>query len=108
MRLVAGALAVLVAALVLALVPLRAQGIAGTAVEPTYTEYSFLVVGELPEQPTDDQLRAAGVALPQDAVRDRRQLVAGLAAVSALLALLGTVRTARASSREPRRGARVV
>lgn len=78
--LLAGAAAVL-------LWPLRAEGVRGSALRPSYGDLGWFAYGPLPEHPTTDDLRAAGVVVPQDAVTRRRE-VAGAIAVGGVLLLV--------------------
>ncbi|HET7303538.1 MAG TPA: hypothetical protein VFJ12_03175 [Segeticoccus sp.] len=82
-----GALAVLAAG-VLLLVPLRADGVSGNAISPRYSDFGWFSYEPLPEHATIADLRAAGVRAPQDAVADRRREAAVTAAAGATL--LGT------------------
>ena len=93
--LVGAALVAFAAAVVLALGPLSGRGLSGSAASPVYGEYSFVVVGDVSATPSPDELRAAGVVLPEDVVAERRRLALGAGAVSALLAVAGVVAAAR-------------
>ena len=104
MALVGTALGLLVAALVLALAPLHGPGVEGTPVEPRYGRFSYAVFGVLPEEPSQDDLRSAGVVLPTDTVAQRRQSAYAAAGLSAVLALAGVVRVSRAGRPPGRTG----
>jgi hypothetical protein len=85
-----GALAV-VAAVVLALVPLHHEGVSGNAVRPTYKGFGWVSYSLPPENATVSELRAAGVQVPayvdssRHAVAELRRLVGGLATVGVVL-----------------------
>lgn len=98
--LAAGGLLVLAAVLVLVW-PLRANGLSGSALNPHYREFGFTSYLPLPERPTHAQLRAAGLVLPQDVVERHRHWAELLAAVGAALLL-----TVLISLRRPRPHAR--
>jgi hypothetical protein len=60
------------AGLALLLAPLHAPGASGSALRPQYTAFGWYAYRPLTATPTADELRRAGVAVPQDAVRRRR------------------------------------
>ncbi|HET7304298.1 MAG TPA: hypothetical protein VFJ12_07080 [Segeticoccus sp.] len=80
----AGAVAV-VAAAVLLLAPIGADGVSGNAISPLYHDFGWFAYAPLPEHATFDQLRAAGVRVPQDAVATRRREAAAAALVGVAL-----------------------
>ncbi len=97
---IAVGLAGVVAAGVIGLWPLRANGVTGSALRPHYSEYfSVYSLRPLPDRPTPADFRRAGVRLPIDAVHDRRRIVYDVFACGVLLTVAG----AAASSRRPRR-----
>lgn len=71
--------AALFAAVILALVPIGAEGVAGNAIRPRYTNFGWFAYAPMPEHPTAADLREAGLRPPQDAVTDRRLTVAVIA-----------------------------
>jgi hypothetical protein len=84
-----GALAV-VAAVVLALVPLHHQGVSGNAVRPAYEQFGWYAYSPMPAHATGSELRAAGAHLSyvpgsRHAVKERRWTVAVLGSVGILL-----------------------
>jgi hypothetical protein len=84
-----GALAV-VAAVVLALAPLRHQGVSGNAVRPAYEQFGWYAYSPMPPHATVSELRAAGVQLSyapgsRHAVTQRRWTAGGLGGVGILL-----------------------
>jgi hypothetical protein len=113
MRLVIGArLAVtaallgVVAALVLGLWPLRGPGIHGSAITPHLShEFGFYTYSTvpLPEHPTNAQLRAAGLVLPQDRLATRRRETATTAAVSLIVLVVASSVLVRRGPRDRRR-----
>jgi hypothetical protein len=80
---------VLLAALVPALLPLHASGVSGNALSPVYSDFGWSTYQPMPEHPTLDDFRRAGIEVPQDVVSDRRRLAGALAAVGAVLVLAG-------------------
>ena len=87
----AGVAALAVAA-VLALLPLWAEGVSGNALRPEYGSFGWVAYGPLPAEATPDELRAAGVDLPQDAVARRRVAVAVVGLTGLVLLGAGAVR----------------
>ena len=75
----------LVAAAALAVWPLSADGAAGNALRPQYGSFGWTAYAPLPEDASLDDLRAAGVDLPQDVVAGRRTAVAGLGLAGVVL-----------------------
>jgi len=65
--------------------PLSEPGVTGSALTPHYRDFGWMSYSSLPEHPSLGDLRKAGVAVPQDAVR-RRRVEAG---ASAALAMAG-------------------
>jgi hypothetical protein len=98
----AAALALAAAAAAVVLWPLHANGVSGTALWPRYADFGWTTFAPLPTHPTMADLRAAGVAFPQDLVRHRRH-VAEVLAVASLLAVgvAGAARIARRGGRAP-------
>ena len=85
---VLGACTILAACLVM-LWPLRANGVSGTALRPHYSEYlGFNTPISLPLNPTNDELRHAGVRLPRDVVWHRRHIAEALLG-SGVVVLIG-------------------
>jgi hypothetical protein len=98
LALLPAALAVAAAAAVL-LWPLDASGVTGNAVRPDYRDFGWFAYAPIPDHPTTDDLRDAGVRVPQDVVDDRRRLATALAATGLALACGGlAVRRTRRSS----------
>jgi len=56
--------------------PLDEPGVAGNALTPHYREFGWASYSPLPDHPSLDDFRHAGIPVPQDAVR-RRQVEAG-------------------------------
>ncbi|MDQ1683641.1 MAG: hypothetical protein QOC82_378 [Frankiaceae bacterium] len=83
-------LALIVAAAVLMLWPLRANGVRGNALQPHYTSFGWYSYASLPVHPTHADFIRAGITVPQDVVHDRRVLSAGIAAGGAVM-LAGAV-----------------
>ena len=83
--------AAIVAAVVLALLPMHHEGVSGNALRPTYKDFGWFSYSPLPEHATISELRAAGVQVPayvvgsRRAVTDRRWLVGVLAGVGVVL-----------------------
>lgn len=71
--------AALLAAIILSLVPIGADGVSGNAIRPRYTDVGWFSYAPLPAHPTFAELREAGVRVPQDAVADRRLAIAVIA-----------------------------
>jgi hypothetical protein len=67
--------------------PFDRPGLAGNAIRPRYRDFGWTSYEPLPEQPTREDLRRAGIPVPQDALT-RRRVMAG-AVVAAGFALLG-------------------
>jgi hypothetical protein len=79
--------------------PLHANGVSGMALRPHYNEYfSFTTYEQLPDHPTNDDLRHAGVRLPVDVVWRRRHIAEILAGTGVVLAAAGLA-TMRSNSR---------
>jgi hypothetical protein len=99
---IGAALALAAAAAALVLWPVHANGVSGTALWPHYADFGWTSYAPLPTHPTVADLRAAGVAFPQDLVRHRRH-VAEVLAVASLLAVgvAGAARIARRGGRAP-------
>lgn len=83
----AAGLAGLAAALLLLVVPVSGAGLSGPALHPHAGAFGWYAYSPLPTDPTDAQLRAAGVRTPS-AVLDHRRRKAAEAAASAV-GLLG-------------------
>lgn len=86
----------LLAAVVLALAPV--DGVSGNALSPASSDFGWFAYEPLPDRPTVDDLRRAGVPVPQDAVADRRVLV-GTIGGAGLLALAAGVLLTRVQRR---------
>lgn len=84
-------LLVLATAAVLALVPMRANGLAGNSVRPRYSAFYVGVVSyqPLPAHATSAEMRRLGVTFPQDRVRSRRYLVAAAGVTGVAATALG-------------------
>ena len=77
-------------ALAVAIWPLHANGVSGSALWPNYAKaVGFTTYQPLPANPTLGELRHVGVHLPQDAVAHRRHLVELLAVVGVIAIGLG-------------------
>ena len=76
-------LAVMIAVGLLLLWPLNEPGVTGSPLSPHYQEFGWATFASLPEHPTLDALRDAGVPVPQDAVHRRKVEAAATAAVGA-------------------------
>jgi hypothetical protein len=83
--------ALAVAAAAVLLWPLDANGVTGNALRPDYRHFGWFAYAPIPEHPTTDDLRDAGVRVPQDVVDDRRHLAAALGATGLALACGGLV-----------------
>ena len=94
-------LALLIAAAVLMLWPLHANGVHGNALQPHYSGFGWYAYTSLPAQPTHADFVRAGITVPQDVVHDRRILAAAVAAAGAV-ALLGAALIRPAASRQRR------
>jgi len=81
------ALALLVAAAVLMLWPLDANGVHGNAFQPHYSDFGWYSYASLPAHPTHADFVRAGITVPQDVVHDRRVLSAAIAAGGVVLLL---------------------
>lgn len=81
-------LAAIVVALGLMVAPIRADGVSGNAIAPRYTDFGWFAYEPLPDHPTSDDLRSAGVRVPQDAVAERRRESAAIAAAGLALLLV--------------------
>ncbi|HEX3811678.1 MAG TPA: hypothetical protein VHX59_02455 [Mycobacteriales bacterium] len=68
----AGLVAVAVG-VVLFLWPLRGAGLSGNALWPHYGVFGWATYAPMPAHPTLDDLRHAGITVPQDTVRARRR-----------------------------------
>jgi hypothetical protein len=79
----------LLAALLLVLLPLHGNGLSGNALTPTYSDFGWATYQPMPEHPTLDDFRRAGIEVPQDVVSGRRLLAGATAAVGAVLVLAG-------------------
>jgi hypothetical protein len=84
-------LLVLATAAVLALVPMRGNGLAGNAVRPQYRPFYVGVANyqPLPAHPTRADMRRVGVIFPQDLVTSRRHLVGAVGATGLAATALG-------------------
>lgn len=58
--------------------PLDATGVTGSALRPHFHDLGWVTAHPMPVHPSRQQLRAAGIAVPQDAVH-RRRAVSGAA-----------------------------
>lgn len=98
--LIAAGVLALVGAVVLMLVPVRADGVSGNAIAPRYSSFGWFSYRPVPQDATIADLRRAGVRVPQDAVADRRSQAAATAVggVVSLGAGLVLVRRRRAST----------
>jgi uncharacterized protein (TIGR03382 family) len=76
----------LAAAIGLAVWPLNAPGVTGSALAPHYREFGWYSYTPLPAQSTADDIRRAGIPVPHDAVQ-RRQAEAEAAASLAIAGL---------------------
>ena len=79
-------IAAVVAAVLLLLWPLNEPGVTGTPLAPHYRPFGWNSYVSLPEHPKLDELRRAGIPLPQDAVH-RRHVESGAAAAIAVAGL---------------------
>jgi hypothetical protein len=72
----------------LALWPFDKPGLAGNALRPRHRDFGWTSYEPLPEHPTRQDFRRAGIPVPRDALA-RRRVVAGAAAAAgfALIAL---------------------
>lgn len=66
--------------------PLDKPGVSGTAITPHYREFGWDSYTSLPDHPSLDDFRHAGIPVPQDAVW-RRQVEAGASVVAGVVAL---------------------
>lgn len=89
--------AAIVVALGLMVAPIRADGVSGNAIAPRYTDFGWFAYEPLPDHPTSDDLRSAGVRVPQDAVAERRRESAAIAAVGMALLLVAFIAQPRRS-----------
>ena len=89
----AAAAALVIAGAILALWPLHADGVRGSAALPRYRGFDVSVESyqPLPQHVTISDLRRLGVRVPQDAVEQRRRLAGSLAAGGLVLALTATL-----------------
>lgn len=94
--------------IVLFLWPLHGSGLSGNAIRPHYGTFGWATYVPMPAHPTLDDLRHAGITVPQDIVRARRRTAgivtaAGVAVV--VIALIAIYRpwTALARYRMPAR-----
>lgn len=69
--------AAVVAAVVLMVTPVGAEGVSGNAISPRYSDFGWVSYTPLPEDSTLADLRAAGVRVPHDAVAARRYEAGG-------------------------------
>jgi hypothetical protein len=105
---ITGGLLVLATAAVLAIVPMRGNGLAGNAVRPHYSAFNVGVASyqPLPAHPTRAEMRRVGVIFPQDLVTSRRHLVGAVGATGLAATALGLLarrrpRNAGAQGGEP-------
>lgn len=76
--------------------PLHANGVTGNALRPHYGDFGWFTYAPLPSgEVSTDALRAAGVRMPQDAVRDRRHAAEGCVGLGLLLLGAGAVSARR-------------
>jgi hypothetical protein len=101
--------ALIVAAAVLMLWPLHANGVSGNAIRPHVHDFGWYSYIALPAHPTHADFVRAGVTPPQDVVHDRRWLAAEVAGAGAILGVLSVAvmrrrrpETATAASRPTR------
>ncbi|HTZ43435.1 MAG TPA: hypothetical protein VMB79_06195 [Jatrophihabitans sp.] len=87
----AAGLALFLAAVVVLLWPLRADGVTGSALRPHYAGFGWTTFVPLPPHPTEADLRAAGVPLPQDAVAHRRHVARALGLPGLALTAAGVI-----------------
>ena len=86
----ATSLVAVAAAVAILLWPLHANGVAGTALLPKYSEYlAFTTDKPLPDRTTNDDLRRAGVRLPIDVVWHRRHIAIALLGGGVALGAIG-------------------
>lgn len=69
--------AAVVVGVVLFLWPLHGSGLSGNAIRPHYRPFGWVTTSPVPAHPSLDDLRRAGVAIPQDIV-NRRSRIAGI------------------------------
>lgn len=88
-----------VAGLVIALLPLHANGVSGNAFTPQYRSFAFAFNADspAPPHPSRDYLRSQGVRLPQDVVADRRSEAQWTASAGAAIVLAGFIALRRRS-----------
>lgn len=88
---VATGLLVLASAALLALLPMRGNGLSGNAVLPHYGTFGWYVASSqpVPAHPTPADLRRLGVRFPQDLVRSRRYLVGAVGATGLAATAVG-------------------
>ena len=81
----------LVIGLALALAPIHANGVNGNAISPRYGDFEigFNSYRPMPDRYTTDDLRAAGVRMPTDAVSERRREVALVSSIGAVFLVGG-------------------
>jgi hypothetical protein len=81
----------ILAACILLLWPLHANGVSGSDLRPHYSRYfGFNTSVLLPSNPTHDDLRRAGVRLPVDVVWHRRHIAEAMAGSGGLVLLIAT------------------
>jgi hypothetical protein len=83
----AGLLTVL-GGVVLALWPIHANGVDGTALTPRYKDFGWYAATPLPPHATFADLRSAGITPPQDVVTERRR-DAGIIGAVGLVIVVG-------------------
>lgn len=79
--LVAAGLVIVTASVVLLLWPLDNSGIRGNALFPDYRDWGWFTYHPMPQHPTPEDFRRAGITLPQDYVAQRRRTAAVIAAL---------------------------
>ena len=88
-------LALIVAAAVLMVWPLHANGVRGNALQPRYTSFGWYSYAAVPARPTHADFIRAGITVPQDVVHDRRVLSAELAGGGVVLLIGAGIAFAR-------------
>ena len=87
------ALACLGVAAAVLLWPLHANGVSGSALRPHYRDFGFATDQSVPENPTFDDLRRAGIRLPQDVVSHRRHIAELVGVLGVVVVVTGSVST---------------